>query len=288
VPYIALMRQFTRGAHTFDVDDAGPSDGPVVVLLHGFPENRSSWQAMTPSLVAAGFRVLAPDQRGYSPGARPLNRHSYVTPELVADVLALVDASGADKVHLVGHDWGGYVAWAFALAHPDRLHTVTSLTTPHPQAFVKAMYTGSQALHSWYMAMFQLPWLPEAAITARGGANFKRGLLRAGLDEAAAERYVAPLRARAAARAAVNWYRGLLLSPTVRGNVTVPAMYVYATGDRFLSAKAARLTADFVDAPYRYERREGRSHWLPEEEPEEMARLVIEFAREHTHQRSAP
>jgi len=277
------MQQFRRDAFTFDVDERGPADGPTVVLLHGFPENRSSWQAMTPALVAAGFRVLAPDQRGYSPGARPLKRRSYVMPELVADVLALVDTTGAAKVHLVGHDWGGAVAWAFAHAHPDRLHTVTSLTTPHPRAFLKAMYTGDQALHSWYMAMFQLPWLPEAGITARGGANFKRTLLQAGLDEAAAERYVAPLRERAAARAAVNWYRGLPLSPPVRGNVTVPAMYVYATGDRFLGPKAARLTADFVDAPYRFERREGRSHWLPEEEPEEMARLVIEHAREHAN-----
>jgi len=278
------MQQFTRNGYAFDLDDSvdqSGSTGPVVVLLHGFPENRSSWRAMTPLLVQSGFRVLAPDQRGYSPGARPLDRRSYAMPELVADALALVDASGADKVHLVGHDWGGAVAWAFASAHPDRLHTVTSLTTPHPRAFLKSML-GSQVLRSWYMVMFQIPGLPEAAITARGGANFKRSLLQSGLDEDAAERYAAPLRDRAAARAAVNWYRGLPLSPPMRGNVTVPSMYVYATGDRFLGPKAARLTGDFVDAPYRFERLEGRSHWLPEQEPAEMARLITEHAREHT------
>src|SRR3954451_6799388 len=130
---------------------------------------------MTPLLTQAGYRVLAPDQRGYSPRARPKRRRDYRTTELADDILALVDASGADKVHLVGHDWGGAVAWSFAHAHPERLHTVTSLTTPHPRAFAKSMVTGSQGLRSWYMAMFQLPFLPELAITARGGANFLEG-----------------------------------------------------------------------------------------------------------------
>jgi len=276
------MQQFSRDQLTFDVTDTGPADGPVVVLLHGFPENRSSWLAVTPLLVDAGFRVLAPDQRGYSPGARPLRRRSYVMPELVADVLALVDASGAAKVHVVGHDWGGGVAWAFAHAHPDRLHTVTSLTTPHPRAFAKAMVVGTQALHSWYMAMFQLPFLPEAAITARGGANFRRGLVKSGLTEEAADRYATPLRDRAAARAAVNWYRGLPLSRAPKGKVTVPAMYVYATEDQFLGRKAADLTADYVAAPYRFEVLEGRTHWLPEEAPDDVARLLVEHARAHS------
>jgi pimeloyl-ACP methyl ester carboxylesterase len=253
-----------------------------VVLLHGFPENRTSWQAVTPLLVDAGFRVLAPDQRGYSPGARPLDRRSYVIGELVEDVVALVRASGADKVHLVGHDWGGGVAWAFAHMHPELLHTVTSLTTPHPRAFSKAMVVGTQAFHSWYMAMFQLPGLPEAAITARGGRNFKRGLVNAGLTEEAAERYAAPLRDRDAARAAVNWYRGLPLSKPPTGKVTVPAMYVYATKDRFLGRKAADLTADYVAGPYRYEVLEGRTHWLPEEAPADVARLIVEHARAHS------
>jgi pimeloyl-ACP methyl ester carboxylesterase len=285
------MHEFSRDGLTFDVSDSGPdaddtnsADGgaPVVVLLHGFPENRTSWLAVTPLLTAAGFRVLAPDQRGYSPRARPLRRRDYVMPELVADVLALVDAAGAEKVHMVGHDWGGGVAWAFAHAHPDRLHTVTSLTTPHPRAMAKSMVVGTQALHSWYMGMFQLPWLPEKAITAGGGKNFKRGLVDAGLPEEAAERYAAPLRDRAAARAAVNWYRGLPLARAPKGKVTVPALYVYATEDRFLGRKAADLTADYVAAPYRYEVLEGRSHWLPEEAPHEVAQLVVEHARAHS------
>jgi pimeloyl-ACP methyl ester carboxylesterase len=275
------MQQYTRGAYTFDVDDSGPQDAPAFVLLHGFPENRTSWAALTPLLTAAGFRVLAPDQRGYSPGARPLRRRDYVLSELVEDVAALIDAAGTAKVHLVGHDWGGAAAWAFAQAHPDRLHTVTSLTTPHPRAFLKAMVTGTQALHSWYMAMFQLPGLPELGITARGGENLRKSLLAAGLPADAAERYVAPLRDRTAARAAVNWYRALPLSRPDRRKVTVPAMYVYATGDRFLGRKAADLTADYVAAPYRYEVLEGRSHWLHEEAADEVAQLLVDHARAH-------
>lgn len=275
------MQQYTRGSFTFDVDDSGPADAPVFVLLHGFPENRTSWTALTPLLVDRGFRVLAPDQRGYSPGARPLRRRDYAMSELVADTLALVDATGAQKVHLVGHDWGGGVAWGFAHAHPQRLHTVTSLTTPHPRAFLKAMVTGTQAFHSWYMAMFQIPGLPELGITARGGENFRKSLLGSGLPAEAAERYVAPLRDRTAARAAVNWYRGLPFSRPDSTKVEVPAMYVYATGDRFLGRKAADLTANYVAAPYRYEILEGRSHWLPEEAPDEVARLLLDHARAH-------
>jgi pimeloyl-ACP methyl ester carboxylesterase len=264
---------------TFDVDDSGPADAPVVVLLHGFPENRTSWLAVTPKLVSAGFRVLAPDQRGYSPRARPLDRRSYAMPELVADVVALVDAAGADKVHLVGHDWGGGVAWGFAHAHPERLHTVTSLTTPHPRAMVKAMVTGTQALHSWYMAYFQIPGLPEMGVTMRGGDFFRRNLLKSGLSDEAADRYVGPLQTREAARAALNWYRGVPFSRAPRGKVGIPAMYVYATGDQFLGRKAANLTADYVAAPYHYEVLEGRTHWLPEEAPDDVAALIVEHAR---------
>src|SRR5258707_15630224 len=128
------MHQSGHGGLTFDVSEEGPPNGEVVVLLHGYPENRFSWAGVSPRLAADGFRVLAPDQRGYSPGARPLRRRDYTMDKLADDVFALVEASGADRVHLVGHDWGGAVAWAFATAYPQRLHTLTSFVTPHPKA----------------------------------------------------------------------------------------------------------------------------------------------------------
>lgn len=112
------MEQFRRGDLTFDVLDAGPADGPVVVLLHGFPEINQSWQPLIDSLVAHGYRCLAPNQRGYSPGARPKRRRDYTLAELVDDAAALIDASGAERVHLVGHDWGAAVAWGVAQSRP--------------------------------------------------------------------------------------------------------------------------------------------------------------------------
>src|SRR3954449_5563046 len=162
------MDEFTRGRLTFDVTDAGTADGDVVVLLHGFPENRTSWTAVTPLLTAAGYRVLAPDQRGYSPGARPLARSAYRMQELVDDTVALVDAAGVERVHLVGHDWGGGIAWALAGAHPDRVATLTVLSTPHPAALRQAaMSTPWQLLHSSYMLFFQVPGLPERVLAGR-------------------------------------------------------------------------------------------------------------------------
>jgi pimeloyl-ACP methyl ester carboxylesterase len=273
------VEQFSHDGFTFDVDDAGPPNGPVVVLLHGFPENRTSWAAITPALADAGFRVVAADQRGYSPGARPLDRRSYAMHHIVADTLALVDATGAAKVHLVGHDWGGAAAWAFAHQHADRLHTVTSLTTPHPKAMMKSLVTSTQGLRSYYIGVMQLPVLPERAITRNGGADFQRSLVSAGLPAEAAERYVRPLQAPGAATGAVNWYRGLPFSRPLQGRVEVPALYVYASNDKFLGRRAADLTADYVAAPYNYEVLADRSHWLPEEAPDDIARLLVEHAR---------
>jgi pimeloyl-ACP methyl ester carboxylesterase len=275
------MQTFSRGDLTFDVTDAGPEGGDVVVLLHGYPENRTSWAAVTPMLTGAGLRVVAPDQRGYSPGARPRRRRDYRMDELVADIRALVDSVGADKVHLVGHDWGGAVAWAFAHAHPDRLYTVTSLTTPHPRAFAASMVRSGQLLHSWYMVFFQLPWLPEQSYKPRLAKTLRRTLERTGLPPEAIDRYVTPLQQPGAARAAINWYRGLPFSRPPKDKVVVPTLYVYATADAFLGRKAADLTGRYVDAPYRYEVLEGASHWIPEEKPDVVARLVLEHVRAH-------
>ena len=275
--YGSGVKEFTRGGFTFDVDDSGPADGQVFVLLHGYPENRSSWRSLTSHLTGAGYRVLAPDQRGYSPRARPLRRRDYRITELAADIVALIDASGAEKVHLVGHDWGGAVAWAVAGLYPERLHTVTSLTTPHPRAFTASMARSNQALHSWYMLFFQLPALPEMGFS-RMEKTTRQLLARSGLDAEAAERYITPLKEPGAARAAINWYRGLPLSRPLRGKITVPALYVYATKDMFLGRKAADLTGNYIEAPYRYEVLEGATHWLPEQNADTVASLVLEHA----------
>lgn len=276
------METFTRSGLTFDVRDAGPLDGELVILLHGFPETSASWAGVTPGLNAAGYRTLAPDQRGYSPGARPRGRRAYRVTELVADVLALADAAGADRFHVVGHDWGGIVAWYLAGWHPDRLRTLTALAVPHPQAFVRALVTSDQALRSWYMLALQVPWAPERFILARDAAPLSMALRRTGLDEDAIGRYVAAMRAPGALTAAVSWYRALPLGAGAAarlGPIEVPTLYVWSTQDQALGRAAAEATARHVTGPYRFEVLDGVSHWIPEEEPQRVTSMVLEHVR---------
>lgn len=141
VPDDCPVEQFRREDLTFDVSDCGGADAQVVVLLRGHPQTNVAWEAVIPRLTESGYRCLAPKQRGYSRGARPSRRRDYRMSELVDDVGALVDASGADRVHLVGHDFGALVAWSFAAKHPDRVMTLSSLSGPHPSALQHAMLT---------------------------------------------------------------------------------------------------------------------------------------------------
>ncbi|SEP61400.1 alpha/beta fold hydrolase [Microlunatus flavus] len=259
---------------TFDVRDEGPLDGPLVVALHGFPQTSRAWHAVTPHLTAAGRRVLAPDQRGYSPGARPPGVEPYALAHLVDDVLALVDAAGAERFDVLGHDWGGGVGWALAAWHPDRVRSLTVASTPHPRALVAAMPHG-QALRSWYMAAFQLPWLPE---TLLGRPRVAHRLLAAmdTPDEASVRALLAD---RDAARATVGWYRAAARSVAGGGGpgvVRVPTTYVWSDGDPALGRWAAERTARWVEADYRFVVLEGVSHWIPDERPEELAALALE------------
>src|SRR3954449_6424 len=165
---VHVVEAFSRNGLRFTVWDEGPVDAETVVLLHGFPQSAQSWIGVSRPLLAAGYRVIAPDQRGYTPQARPRPRRAYRLNELVADVMALVDTAGVDRVHLVGHDWGGGIAWMVAATRPDRLHTLTVVSAPHPRAVVNAMLTSRQLLRAWHVGFFQLPWLPEAGIRSRG------------------------------------------------------------------------------------------------------------------------
>jgi pimeloyl-ACP methyl ester carboxylesterase len=273
------MQQFRRGELVFDVIDEGPADGPVVVLLHGFPQFNDSWNAVIARLTSAGYRCLAPNQRGYSAGARPARRRDYCTGELVGDVRALIDASGAQRVHLVGHDWGGAAAWATAAKYPERLATLSALSVPHPAAFVRAMATSRQVRASWYMYAFQLPWIPERVLTGDGSQwhRFATLLQRSGQTPERAEQDARAMVERGAVTPAINWYRAMLVgNPNqFQRKSRVPTLFVWSDGDTAVLRKAADTCHRWVDAPYRYETLHGATHWMLDERPDDVADLLL-------------
>ena len=274
------MDTFSRGDLVFDVRDAGPADGEPVVLLHGFPQDARAFDRVAPTLHGAGLRTLAPDQRGYSPMARPRGRSAYRARALVDDVLALLDAAGLASAHVVGHDWGALVGWALGAWHPDRVRTLTVLSVPHPGAMAKAMVTSDQALRSAYMAAFQVPVLPERALLAGGGAALRRMLRRSGLPDSLADHYVARMREPGALTAALNWYRALPWhAGDPVGRVPVPTLHVWSTDDRFLGRTATEDTARFCSGAYRLEVLEGVPHWIPELAAEQLGELVVAHVR---------
>ncbi|WP_375490025.1 alpha/beta fold hydrolase [uncultured Jatrophihabitans sp.] len=275
------MDSYTRGNLRFDVTDSGPADvadDSIVVLLHGFPQNRHEWTQVAARLNHAGLRTLAPDQRGYSPGARPQGRRAYVQSELVEDVVALLDAVGAQRVHLVGHDWGAVVAWAFASRYPQRLHTLTAISVPHPKAMGWAMARG-QILKSWYVGLFQIPRLPEAVLPSRRVRALLGGT---GLTPEQVAGYLEPL-GKDGLTAALNWYRALPISSREKGyahRTTVPTTYIWSDGDVALGRAGAEATQRFVTAPYRFEVLQGYSHWLADEAPDEVAAAIVQRVRD--------
>ena len=263
------------GDLVLDAVATGPADGPVVVLLHGFPQSSRSWRGVWPALAGAGLRVVAPDLRGYSPDARPVGVEHYRMPLLVDDVLAVVDATGGGPVHLVGHDWGAAIAWHVAARHPDRLRTLTAVSVPHPLAFVEALTTDAdQRRRSQYMR----DWLSPETETAllAGGLEEVFG----GVPELDAEPYVAALRAPGALTAALNYYRAQSRADLDGlGPVTTPTLHVWSDQDAALGRAGALATAAHVVGPYRFEVLEGVSHWVPEQAPDRLSDLLLSHLR---------
>ncbi|WP_245561416.1 alpha/beta fold hydrolase [Actinomycetospora chiangmaiensis] len=273
------MTAFTHGALRFDVVDAGPADADTtVLLLHGFPQTSASWAPVAARLHDAGLRTLAPDQRGYSPGARPAGRRAYRIEHLVDDAAALIESSGAGSVHVVGHDWGAVVAWALAAHRPELVRTVTGVSVPHPAAFLRAMYAGPQLPHSWYMGAFQLPRLPELLLGDE--RRFAAILRRTGATRDHAARDAAALAGHVTGP--LNWYRALPFAAPgyTRRPVQRPALQVWSDGDGFITRAAVENNERFVLAPHRLAVLPGISHWIPDEAPDELAELVLEHVGE--------
>jgi pimeloyl-ACP methyl ester carboxylesterase len=264
----------------FDVVQVGPEDGRLVVLLHGFPQTARSWRRVWPGLVAAGCRVVAPDQRGYSPGARPDGVEAYRVPHLVGDVLGLLDALGADRADVVGHDWGAAVAWQLAGRHPERVRTLTAVSVPHPLAFVSALTTDEdQRRRSLYMRDFGRPGYEDELL--RDGAAGLRGLF-GGVPEVDVDDVVARLGTPDVLRRCLHWYAAQTRQDaTGLGPVTAPTLHVWSDGDVALGRTGAEATGRFVEGPYRFEVLEGVSHWVPEQAAYRLTPLVLEHLAAH-------
>lgn len=266
-----------RDGLRLDVRDTGPLTGPPVLLLHGFPQRATSWQAVEPLLHTAGLRTLAPDQRGYSPGARPTRRRDYTLDRLAEDAAAVVTAVGA-PVHVVGHDWGAAVAWLLAARRPDLVRSLVALSVPHPGAMIAA--GAPQWRRSWYMGLFCLPRLAERVLPSPRGL----GALRAGgMSDAMLHRFRTEVVADGALPGALAWYRAIPLSPRGlrRERVAVPTTMVWSDGDVAIARATAELASRWVDAPYDFVALPGVSHWIPEEAPAAVADAVLARDRPH-------
>ena len=282
-PGIALARR-RLGEVTLHLAEAGPPDGPLTLLLHGFPEFWWGWRHQVGPLAAAGLRVVAPDGRGYGLSSKPEGVPAYHLDRLAADVVALADALGGRTFRLVGHDWGGLVAWWVAAHHPGRVERLAILNAPHPDVFgAYARRHPSQALRSAYVGLFQLPGLPEAALRAGGFALLRRALTlsaRPGTFPAAdLARYAEAWAQPGALTGMLAWYRALRLPrPAAPGRVRAPTLILWGRRDTALEPGLAEASAA------RCERAELRwfpeaTHWLQHEEASAISRALVDWLR---------
>jgi len=263
------------GDLTFDVLISGPDDGIPLVALHGFPESAASWGKVTPLLTAAGYRVIAPNQRGYSAGARPEGVDAYKIEHLVADVVGLLDALGLPDAHLVGHDWGSAVAWQVAGRHPNRIRSLTAISVPHPTAFGWALREDEdQKQRSSYIGLLRQEGKAEEVLSED---NFRRlrAMFDGQIDPEFADEHIRVLSGEGALTGALNWYRAIARDFGDIDRTTVPTTYVWSTGDTALGRAGAERCGEFVDAPYEFVVLEGGSHWIPEERAEELAEAIL-------------
>jgi pimeloyl-ACP methyl ester carboxylesterase len=273
------IQQVDVGDLTFDVRVDGPEDGRPVLLLHGFPETSLSWAAVTPLLTQAGLRTYAPDQLGYSPGARPGEVEAYSTPNLAqvtADLMSALDVPVAD---VVGHDWGANVAWALAGWHSDRVRSLTAVSVPHPAAYTVAYRTDpEQKERSGYIRLFWQAGKAEEVLLADDGRRLRRMLTggegETGIPAEAVDEYVSVLSAPGALTAALNWYRAMSSADKV-DPVSVPTTYVWSDGDVAIGRTAAEACANYVTGDYRFVELPGITHWIPEQAPDQLAAAIL-------------
>ena len=259
-------------------------EGPLVVLLHGFPDFWYGWRRQIPALVHAGFRVVVPDQRGYATSSKPAGVSAYGVRTLAQDVDQLIHALGEESAHLVGHDWGAGVAWATAMAHPERVRRLAILNGPHPKRFIEALKNPVQLAKSYYMFLFQLPWLPEQIL----GADRFSMLVRALRDEptregAVTEADLALYREAwsqpGALTTMIHWYRAMFRGEAVPVQRTeVDALVVWGVKDRHLGHDLAAPSPDLVPNA-RVVFVPNATHWIQHDDPARVSDELIAFFR---------
>ncbi len=283
MPYDLEHHDVPTNGIRLHVVQCGPPAGPLVILLHGFPEFWWAWRRQIQVLAEAGYRVWAPDQRGYNLSDKPRPVRAYVLRELAADVLGLLGAAGRETAALVGHDWGAAVAWHLAAEHPDRFGRTAVLNVPHPLVFGRALRRSRRQLRkSWYVFFFQLPLLPEAFIRLRqywlGRQSLRRSSRRGTFSEADLAAYVAAWRQPGALRGMLNWYRAAARPPqrlAGTGRVPGPLHIIWGEKDAFLEADLARQSLAYCDqGQLTYLK---ASHWVQHEEAAEVNRLLLAF-----------
>ena len=283
LPEGASERLVTTNGVRLHVVEAGPADGPLVVLLHGFPELWYGWRRQIEPLAEAGYRVLVPDQRGYNLSEKPRAVSAYRLDALAGDVVGLIENAGREKAAVVGHDWGGVVAWWLALTHAERLKRLAILNVPHPAVMRRHMLSSRRQLRrSWYIFFFQLPWLPEWFLRRRGFRNAVRALRasRPGtFSDADLEVYREAWGQPRALRSMVHWYRAALRAasrrpPSIR--VSVETLMLWGCRDIALGREMAPPSIDLCDTG-RLILFEKASHWLQHEEAESVTRLLLGF-----------
>jgi pimeloyl-ACP methyl ester carboxylesterase len=259
------------------VVEEGPADGPPVLLLHGFPDSADLWRHQIPVLANAGFRVIAPDQRGFGQSDKPEGVDNYALPTLLGDVVGVLANLGVERTHIVGHDWGALVAWIFAMSFPDRVDRLAALSVGAPGG--RSIDDIEQQEKSWYMLFFQHEGLAEEALQ-RDDWRLFRAWLRNAAD---VDRYLADLSRPGALTAGLNWYRANARPEIMFGGgrtglpeVQAPTLGIWSTGDAYLTERQMTASADEVKGPWRYERIEGPSHWIPLDAPDRVNELLLD------------
>lgn len=264
--------------HRINVGDLALSvldegSGEAVLLVHGFPDDHTVWRKQVSALVAAGYRVIAPDTRGCGESDMAPRTRDYALPRLVADLVAILDALSLERVKLVGHDWGAVICWLFAARHPERVERYAALSVGHAAAYAAGPL--EQKLKGWYVLMFQLRGLAEWISKAGDWWFFRKFTAQPEELDHWISNHTRPGRLTAG----INYYRanlGLLLRPD-RTPVKVPVMGAFSDSDRYLAKSQMADSAAYVAAPFRFEMVRGAGHWLQVEAPEQVNMLLIDF-----------